>query len=467
MDANSSMGGGGDGPSGGGDGGGQEGSGRNARRHMLKYKHPAFSNDIPASKDVGLLWSTNQRKSVERINRVMQRPKAGTSESSDAWTAECAEILAHVTPLLAVLDSPLGATLVVVMPHKFDLQDQKGVDCIAASDLVLDKTIIYANVMRPLVMSSGGDSTSLVENIVFRKTSSLGQSSESLTLSALLTRPCTPQQRAPDGNAEWMFPVFSLEVLMSIAWTEIEQRFYRHGEARKQGQMLLPALRKESVYMPRESGTPLLIVEGTVRAASDPSKQPTAAGAAELPVDCEICGRTWPITEIHQHMGGHLLEASWSKYDKSGKIHRMPAFPCGICGIRESVGQRLLDPLSFEGCSVYISADGKRAHHQCKAVSETSYSLAQASKSSWSTRPCTNRPVKCPVCSAAIQSYSMEKHYLKHNGAQMSDELKALVKLRAHEREYTLHLVDNMSNKKKVACNNPNCECKQGASSGL
>ena len=61
----------------------------------------------------------------------------------------------------------------------------------------------------------------------------------------------------------------------------------------------------------------------------------------------------------------------------------------------------------------------------------------------------------------------MEKHYLKHNGAQMSDELKALVKLRAHEREYTLHLVDNMSNKKKVACNNPNCECKQGASSGL
>ena len=54
-----------------------------------------------------------------------------------------------------------------------------------------------------------------------------------------------------------------------------------------------------------------------------------------------------------------------------------PAFPCGICGIRESVGQMLLDPLSFEGCSVYLSSDGKQAHHQCKGAGEISYSILE------------------------------------------------------------------------------------------
>ena len=55
----------------------------------------------------------------------------------------------------------------------------------------------------------------------------------------------------------------------------------------------------------------------------------------------------------------------------------------------------------------------------------------------------------------------MEEHYLKHAGAQMSDVLKALVKLHAHECEYTLHLVENARNNSKVPCNDPTCECKK------
>ena len=421
------------------------------RRRTLRYPHPQFPNGITASKDVGLLWSTNKRVSVERINRVQQRPKAGTSGADGAWTEERAEILAHVTPLLAILDSPLGATLVVIMPQQFELRGQKGLDCIAASDLLLDTTVVHGQVMQPISMASGEEGSATVTDLVFRHHTLR----ESMKICALLTRPCDPDQSiSPEGVAEWKFPVLSLEVLMTLAWTDIEQHFYRQGQTRRDGQQLLPALRKESIYVQRSSQSPLFIVEGTGRAASDPAPPKQHATASEINVACELCSKVWPSTEIQQHMGGHLLEDSWSRYKQ-----QRPAFPCGICGVRESVGQHLVEPLSFAGCSVYIK-DGK-AFHQCKLASDVSYSLSTAQKMSYSSRPCTNRPVKC-TCGRIIQSYSMEDHWRqKHAGMAMDQELRKAVQLRPHEREYTMNLVTMRSNKTKLLCNNPECECKK------
>ena len=241
----------------GGSAGGESGATASVRRRVLKYEHPDFPDGITASKDVGLLWSTKHRKSVERINRVQQRPKAGTSDSADSWTAETAEILAHVTPLLAILDSPVGATLVIVLPEKFDRAGDKGVDCIAASDLQHENTIIYAKVMKPSPLSAGADES----DFVFRD-HNLG---EAIKVSSLLTRPCNPlQTTSEDGRVEWRFNIFSLEVLMTIAWPDIEKSFYRHGEKRMGGQVLLPMLQAETVYMD-SSQTPRLLVEGTAR----------------------------------------------------------------------------------------------------------------------------------------------------------------------------------------------------------
>ena len=96
-------------------------------------------------------------------------------------------------------------------------------------------------------------------------------------------------------------------------------------------------------------------------------------------------------------------------------------------------------------------------------MADHQYTLASAAKSSWSSRPCTNRPVKCPICYAFIQSYSMEDHYRVKAHGTMGPELRALVQLRAHERECTSSLVDKMSNKTKpFECSDPNCEtCKK------
>ena len=424
---------------------------RSAPRHVLKYPHPDFPNGITASKDVGLLWSTKQRKSVERINRVQQRPKAGTSEIADSWTEERAEILAHVTPLLALFDSPVGATMVIVMPDKFDLADVNDVDCVAASDLLLDSTIVYARVMKPAPFSEGAS------DFVFRN----HNLTETVKVSSLLVRPCDPDSDIlEDGRVEWRFGIFSLEVLMTLNWSDVEKHFYRQGQPRKDRQKLLPMLKAESVYADA-SQAPRLIVEGTGRAASDPrnSTRPNnAASASEIQVTCELCGVIRPSAEIQQHMGAHLLEENWRRYT----IKTKPAFPCGLCGVRDVVGQWLVDPLSFAGCSVSISGDGKKAVHQCKVAGEVSYSLATAAKSSWSTRPCTNRPMKCGACPLFIQTYSMADHYRsRHPELAMGADMQKLVQLRAHEREYTLGLIDKTTNRAKIACFDRDCECKK------
>jgi hypothetical protein len=419
--------------------------GSSARRRTLKYPHPDFPNGITASKDVGLLWSTKQRRSVERINRVQQRPKAGTSESAQSWTDERAEILAHVTPLLAIFDSPFGATMVVVMPEKFDLADFKGIDCVAASDLLLENTIIYAKVMKPDPLSAGAS------DFVFRN----HNLTETVKVSSLLVRPCDPGTAIlEDGRVEWQFSIFSLEVLMTLNWTDVEKNFYRQGQTRKEGQKLLPMLKADTVYVDG-SQAPRLIVYGTGRAATDPQHSTRASSASEIQVTCELCGAIRSSAEIQQHIGAHLLEEDWSRYKKT-----KPAFPCGLCGVRDVVGQWLLDPLSFAGCSVSISDDGRRARHQCKLAGEVSYSLATAAKSSWSTRPCTNRPMKCGACPLFIQTYSMADHYRnKHPGLGMGADMQKLVQLRAHEREYTLQLIDKMTIRTKIVCSDRNCEC--------
>ena len=71
-------------------------------------------------------------------------------------------------------------------------------------------------------------------------------------------------------------------------------------------------------------------------------------------------------------------------------------------------------------------------------------------------------PLKCPICYAFIQSYSMEDHYRVKAHGTMGPELRALVQLRPHEQECTSSLVEKMSNKTKPLCSDPNCEtCKK------
>ena len=101
-------------------------------------------------------------------------------------------------------------------------------------------------------------------------------------------------------------------------------------------------------------------------------------------------------------MGAHILcEDSWEKYSGVTK----PAFPCGLCGVRPSIGQLMIDPSQALGCPCGVI--GSKAHpkpqHQCKLLGDVSYSLGSAAKCSLAA-PCTNRPIKCTVCSMTVWS---------------------------------------------------------------
>ena len=123
---------------------------------------------------------------------------------------------------------------------------------------------------------------------------------------------------------------------------------------------------------------------------------------------------------MRQHMGAHILcEETWEKY--ATKSVTKPDFPCGLCGVRPSIGQIMIDPREALGCpcGVVGTKANPKPKHQCKLVGDVKYTLGSAGKSSLAT-PCTNRPIKCTVCSMTVWSYSMAQHFeTKHTGMPM------------------------------------------------
>jgi len=209
-----------------------------------------------------------------------------------------------------------------------------------------------------------------------------------------------------------------------------------------------------------DSGNPLFIVDGTECETADPGDvpQPTVTPTV-AEVACELCGTKMAPVFLRQHMGAHILsDVDWQQ--KYGKPR--PAFPCGFCGVRPAIGQKLIDAGAAFGCPCWLekSKYSTKPHHDCKLVGAVSYTLRSASRSSIAA-PCTDRPVECQECKAAVWSYSMEKHFAeKHAGKAMPSALSKVIALSYHEKEHTLQLLKN--SKVKNVCKGAQCECKKG-----
>ena len=171
-------------------------------------------------------------------------------------------------------------------------------------------------------------------------------------------------------------------------------------------------------------------------------------------VECQLCKKLVDPNDMRHHIGAHLLEDDWTQWKRD-----RPAFPCGLCGINAAVGQHMVDPLSISECTVSIN--GVQARHQCKLVGgDIKYGLKKAGEVTVNG-PCTNRPMKCPICSSTVWSYSMAAHFanrLSSHGA-MSAELSAEVALQPHERHLTSQLIKN-NKAKKFKCTDASCNCK-------
>ena len=181
------------------------------------------------------------------------------------------------------------------------------------------------------------------------------------------------------------------------------------------------------------------------------------------------------------------MRGELEKYsEKSGATK--PAFPCGFCGVRPSIGQIMIDPSDALGCP--CSVVGSKAHpkpkHQCKLLGDVQYTLGAAAKCSLAA-PCINRPIKCTVCSMTVWSYSMAQHFeVKHTGMPLCalaikptaltyyllpyyvlacrpDVLAKQIKLDFHEKELVRQLLKG--NVCKPVCKGATCACKGPSSS--
>ena len=68
---------------------------------------------------------------------------------------------------------------------------------------------------------------------------------------------------------------------------------------------------------------------------------------------------------------------------------------------------------------------------------------------------CTNRAFKCnmPGCNLYVWTYSMKTHYAdKHDGAEMSEDVKNQVLLKPHERTYVHRFVRAYTKGIKTVC---------------
>ena len=106
-------------------------------------------------------------------------------------------------------------------------------------------------------------------------------------------------------------------------------------------------------------------------------------------VKCNFCNKMFARSRMVQHIGQHIVR----KDSKIEENHNT----CGYCG-------------KSGNCSISIVTNNKTDSPYSKCTNFYKFSIVAASHSS-KTSPCTNRPVKCNICSEINWTFNMTIHY--------------------------------------------------------
>eukprot|EP00966_Prymnesium_polylepis_P210751 4880052-Prymnesium_polylepis.1 len=275
------------------------------------------------------------------MNRVMSKPRAGTHTGQ---TTVETELLARVTPLRLLCDSPSGVSLVIILPTAFDVMRGKGLDCVSLSELHDSRSVVHGHVLRPSSVA-GGDEGSL-----YFKDTMRGQLIKSTGAAAL---PCSPSQSVgADGTAMWQFPIFSLLILHTLQWDEwklgrsplstVKEPYH---DSTSSAMFIIDGTESEGAAVPGGGAAP----SGGTAAAATAARE-SKVSANEQTVACPVCTQPWQAKLMPHHMGAHLLEDNWAKYGKE-----KPRMPCMLCGINVAVGEYMNDPTATFGCPISLA----------------------------------------------------------------------------------------------------------------
>ncbi|KZP13318.1 hypothetical protein FIBSPDRAFT_670245, partial [Athelia psychrophila] len=99
---------------------------------------------------------------------------------------------------------------------------------------------------------------------------------------------------------------------------------------------------------------------------------------------CFQCGKAVAISNMRQHVGGHILRSMWGVREGDLLAEVSSSMPCGLCG--------------RSGCAISLrKTTGLRFKFETNCVFRTKLSLGPASNST-KRAPCTNRPIICCLC---------------------------------------------------------------------
>jgi hypothetical protein len=117
---------------------------------------------------------------------------------------------------------------------------------------------------------------------------------------------------------------------------------------------------------------------------------------------------------MRQHIGYHLLT--------DGALRPANSLPCGLCGGPSS--QFSSDLSQAVGCAVWLKGRSAQPEIACKLLGRTTFSMVPAKKCAAST-PCTNVPLKCPVCPSkpgvVHWKLNMIEHFKRAHGGKLPE----------------------------------------------
>ncbi|KAH7907202.1 hypothetical protein BJ138DRAFT_1104514 [Hygrophoropsis aurantiaca] len=328
--------------------------------------------------------STDRLKRVAGLLRfaVTSMPTTGTTiESDSVFGASCLFVNEPATTLVT---SDNRIFLAIVQVTTISL-DSRPVDFIS-SEILPEKTV---SISFQILNFAEVDQTGLATEFDWQWDQSLGSSHKS---PGRFIQAVNPAVSTPtSGPTSYLFRTTELQSLAATLYSYIQP----------EDRTLLPSVKATEKFPYRSSGRAAFVCEdeGAERTLGDTGLD-----------ECPRCHPPyeWDRTlgqRIIEHIGTHILFDTG--IDHSAKL-------CGFC----------IRPQTSSGCMFYLrKGKGSSASHQvdlqrsrCPNLIKFAYLSASVSSAS---APCTNVPVRCPLCASAdpaVWRYNMRSHFkLNHS----------------------------------------------------
>jgi len=385
--------------------------------------------EISAARYLRMVLGKKSATETSRVARNRDAVKSGTEIQEGVGPDDTTDsrIYAGEDPIVALVVTHAGVTVVIISPERFEIDGQK-TDSIRRCSFVGDATaegkIVPANV-------SGTE--------ISWDTSK--RSTENLQIRAHHSVVINPEFRQVDCSGEgdmlrgeYFISIETFQLLLKKLYSEYVSNTGQSAKAAS----VLPNLKAVSCIPYQCGNKDMFVIDDKSKIASSNARDAKQRDT-NVQIHCPVQGCTQKrnVKVMRHHIGWHL-EHDVHLLTKNNGLASDAL--CGMCG--SSPAMTYSTNSDGIGCPVWIVRGVP--HYQCAKVPYVKFSLKAAAKCT-SKAPCTNRPINCTKClpasrgvaAQAIWSRNMKRHWeTVHPGETMSNEIKKLIEVSSKEVEW-------------------------------